>query len=162
MNQFEYACFISYRNSRHIEGLISNFARELAIALEQYLDAHLIEDIGKTDNDHTVFLDSRIIKYGDFLPATLGQSLSKSLCWIVVFTPNYLSGSLWCASELCTMLVLEKERFQRLNLEALYLCDNWATCSLTDVNTPAGQAAIEDFIQQLHSPVSSTPEMPIA
>jgi len=116
MTKFEYACFISYRNSRLTDGLISSFARELAFALEQYLDAHLIDDIQKNDNNYMVFLDKHVIKSGDFLPNLLGQGLCKSMCWIIVYTPNYLRGALWCASELNTMLRLQEERIKRLSV----------------------------------------------
>jgi TIR domain len=116
MTIFEYACFVSYRNSRKVDGLISSFALELTHALEQYLDAHLVDDISQYDNEHLVFLDRRILDEGDFLPPALGQGLAKSLCWIVVFTPNYLGGALWCASELHTMLELETARFSQLEL----------------------------------------------
>ena len=50
MTHFGYACFVSYRNSREEDGLISAFARELANALEKYLDGYLYEDISQSQN----------------------------------------------------------------------------------------------------------------
>ena len=117
MTHFGYACFVSYRNSREEDGLISAFARELANALEKYLDAYLYEDISRIENQHMVFLDEKIIETGDFLPTELGQGLCKSICWIAVFTRNYLGGSLWCASELHGMIALQENRETLLNLK---------------------------------------------
>jgi hypothetical protein len=114
MSKFEYACFVSYRNSRQIDGLISTFARELRNALEKYLDAYLYEDISKIENPDMVFLDENIIETGDFLPKELGQGLSKSICWICIFTRSYLGGSLWCASELHGMVHLQGKREELL------------------------------------------------
>jgi hypothetical protein len=118
MTEFQYACFVSYRNSRQIDGIISSFARELSNALEKYLDAYLHYDISRKENKDMVFFDERIIKTGDFLPHVLGQGLCKSACWISILIPNYLGGSLWCASELHGMLHLQGERAKILQINA--------------------------------------------
>lgn len=116
MTEFEYACFVSYRNSRDINGLISTFARELSNALEKYLDAYLPFDISRKENPAMVFFDENVIQTGNFLPFVLGQGLSKSVCWITILIPNYLGGSLWCASELYGMLYLQRERERLLQI----------------------------------------------
>lgn len=116
MTKFEYACFISYRNSRHIEGLLSEFSRQLCDALERTLDTYLYDDISRDDHPDMVFLDENVIKTGDFISPLMGKALCKSICWLVIFTRNYLGGSLWCASELQGMFHLEEKRFQSLGL----------------------------------------------
>ena len=110
MTQFEYACFISYRNSYRNDGVISSFARELSDAISRYFERHQYYDISRAENDHIIFLDENVIKVNGFLPRDLGQGLSKSICWIIIFTPSYLQGSLWCASELHGMLALQENR----------------------------------------------------
>ncbi|MBL7795270.1 MAG: toll/interleukin-1 receptor domain-containing protein [Saprospiraceae bacterium] len=67
-------------------------------------------------NGHCIFLDQHIFSNYDFDPVELGQGLCKSICWLVLFSRNYLSGSLWCASELDGMLRLEEKRLQNLGL----------------------------------------------
>ncbi len=116
---FEYATFISYRNSRSRKnGLLDTFARELA-ALERCVDAHLFEDISKNDNQHQVFLDKEIITSGDWICDEIAKGINKSVCWIIVFTRSYLGGSYFCASELCGMLNVYEHRKQRLEAPEL-------------------------------------------
>lgn len=111
MTTFEYAAFISYRNSRQRDnGLLSTFARELAIALGRVVDAYLYEDIGQTRNSPLVFLDENIIKSGDWIVPEISEGLFRSVCWIVLYSRNYLGGSLFCASELKGMIELSKSR----------------------------------------------------
>ncbi len=118
MTSFEYACFISYRNSRKREdGLLSVFAKQLSDALERTLDTHLYEDIARQDNDYMVFLDDNIIETGDFMAKTMGDALCKSICSIVLFTRNYLGGSFWCASELHGMLKVERHRLDTMQVK---------------------------------------------
>lgn len=115
MTNFEYALFVSYRNSRLKEnGLLSTFARELTDALERILDPYLYEDIGRSRNNHMVFLDEKIIAGGDWIVKEVSEGLCRSVCWVLVFTRNYLSGSLFCASELKGMTELQKERKKRM------------------------------------------------
>lgn len=116
MTKFEYACFISYRNSRDPEGLLSAFSRQLCDALERTLDTYLYEDISRDEYRGMVFLDENVITTGDFIAPVMGKALCKSVCWLVVFTRNYLGGSMWCASELCGMFHLEEKRFISLGV----------------------------------------------
>lgn len=116
MTNFEYAVFISYRNSRFKEnGLLSYFARQLNEALERIIDAYLYEDIGRENNNFMVFLDEKIIQGGDWIVREVSEGLCKSVCWVLVFTRNYLGGSLFCASELKGMIELQNHRKRQMN-----------------------------------------------
>jgi hypothetical protein len=110
MTPLEYACFISYRNSREVLRPLNDFAaalkNEIADVVEYYLENSDIQDT----NGRIVFLDQEVFHNFEFDAIRLGQGLCKSIVWIVLYTRNYFSGSLWCASELEGMMRLEKER----------------------------------------------------
>jgi hypothetical protein len=117
MTEFEYAGFVSYRNSRKKDGILSTFARQFTKILSDEVVHVLHYDLSEGDNENVVFFDEEIIGNTDSLPHKLGQGLCKSVCWIVLFTRDYLRGSsLWCASELHAMMVLQRQREAVLNL----------------------------------------------
>lgn len=117
MTKFEYVCFVSYRNSQQNEGRLNTFAKKLTEEIALSFEAFLPDSSVRDANGHAVFLDQHIFNNYDFEPVRLGHGLCKSICWLVLFSRNYLGGSLWCASELVGMLQLEEKRLQNLNLE---------------------------------------------
>lgn len=111
MTTFEYALFVSYRHSRQEQnGLVSAFARELTDALERIIDTYLFEDIGRERNTHQVFLDEKVIPGGNWIIREISEGLYRSVCWVFIFTRNYLGGSLYCASELKGMTDIQRHR----------------------------------------------------
>lgn len=112
MVPLEYACFISYRNSREVKGRLNDFAAALKTEIANAVDAYLPDSSIQDEGGRIVFLDRDIFSNFDFNPQQLGQGLCKSIVWIVLYTRNYLSGSLWCASELHGMMKLEAERLE--------------------------------------------------
>lgn len=117
MTKFEYVCFVSYRNSQQNEGRLNTFAKKLTDEIALSFEAFLRESNVCDPNGHSVFLDQQIFTNYDFDPVRLGAGLCKSICWLVLFSRNYLGGSLWCASELDGMLRLEQARLQNLTLD---------------------------------------------
>lgn len=108
--QPEYACFISYRNSRQGHGRLNEFAEALRIEITKAVDAYLPDSSIQDADGHNVFLDQVIFKDFAFNAEQLGHGLCKSIVWIVLYSRNYLSGSLWCASELDGIVRLEQAR----------------------------------------------------
>ncbi|MCK6691572.1 MAG: toll/interleukin-1 receptor domain-containing protein [Thermoanaerobaculia bacterium] len=115
MPGFKYACFISYRNSKAETGENTVFAEQLYDAIRDRVDNVLYNDLEDPAN-HLVFLDKKVMGHGEFINTILGQAICKSICWVVIFTRGYLRGSLWCASELESMLKLEQTRFNTLQI----------------------------------------------
>ena len=115
MPKFKYACFISYRNSKAEAGENTVFAEQLYEAIRDRVDSVLYNDLEDPDN-HLVFLDKKVMGSGEFITTVLGQAICKSICWVVIFTRGYLRGSLWCASELESMLKLEQQRLNALRM----------------------------------------------
>ena len=105
MADFEYSAFISYRNGIEGDDLLATFANQLHSALLSELAAHVdIRDI---------FLDQIYLKNSDDFVIKISNALSNTFCYVVVFTPNYLSkNKLFCAAELMGMLELEQKRFE--------------------------------------------------
>lgn len=110
MVPLEYACFISYRNSREVKGRLNDFAATLKTEIANAVDAYLPDSSIQDAEGRIAFLDQDVFNNFAFDSARLGQGLCTSIVWIVLYTRNYLGGSLWCASELEGMMRLEKER----------------------------------------------------
>lgn len=110
MVPLEYACFISYRNSREVKGRLNDFAAALKTEIANAVDAYLPDSSIQDAEGQIVFLDRDVFNNFAFDPQQLGQGLCKSIVWVVLYTRNYLSGSLWCASELHGMMKLEEDR----------------------------------------------------
>ncbi len=117
MSKFEYACFISYRNGREAEDRLNTFTRVLADEIIKSVEAFLPDNSIQENSGKFVFLDKDVFQDFDFDPKVLGAGLCKSICWVVIYTRNYFSGSLWCASEYHGMLQIESERLTNLGLE---------------------------------------------
>ena len=111
MSKFQYSGFISYRNGRKNEDdLLNSFAKQFYIALRSELKAQIdIDDL---------FLDIHHLPTGAILNATISKGICTAVCYIVIFTRNYLSKSkLYCAAELMGMLECEKKRLALLGWE---------------------------------------------
>lgn len=118
MTKFDYVCFISYRNAYEVEGHLTRFTRTLAEEISDKAEAYLPDSVVRDTQGRNIFLDQYAFPNYVFNVATLSQGLCKSIVWIVLYSRNYLSGSLWCASELHGMSSLEALRLQLLNASA--------------------------------------------
>jgi hypothetical protein len=111
--KFKHACFISYRNGKKVndqpfDDLLNSFARQIYDALESELKAYL-------DHKNLVFLDFKILEPGSILIPIISDHLSQSLCFIIIYTPNYFSKEkLFCASEFMGISELEEYRLTKL------------------------------------------------
>jgi hypothetical protein len=117
MSRFEYNCFISYRNGRQPNDRLNTFTQILVRKIRESIDGYLPDMNIRDAADRFIFLDQEIFVNATFDAQALGRGLCKSVCWIVLFSRNYFSGSLWCASEYHGMLTLEKMRLTALNQE---------------------------------------------
>ena len=55
------------------------------------------------------------IRGGDFLDPAMAHALCKSVCMLLIYTPNYFNTThLYCAREYRAMLLLETERLRQL------------------------------------------------
>jgi len=101
---FEYACFMSYRQTRTGE----------VPPLVQKLFENLSEEI--TDFwEKEIFLDRERLRAGDRYNEILACKLCKSVCMIAVYTPVYFHEQhTYCAREYYAMQQLEKTRLQGL------------------------------------------------
>jgi hypothetical protein len=119
MTDFEYSAFISYRNGVKSQELLSitdekdnlldNFAKQLYNLL--------LSELGQQVDTEKIFLDQIYLKQGDNFVIKIGNALCGSLCYVVIFTRNYLSKKkLFCAAELMGMLALEEKRFEKLGV----------------------------------------------
>jgi TIR domain len=123
---FKHACFISYRNgdrddfnldSRRgdIQDTVNAFAKDLRDELKREL-------ITRTNPKKClIFLDQDkpdCWKEGDPLMQTFSNAVCKSVCMIVVFTPNYLDKDhLTCAAELEGMLRRLDARCEKISIK---------------------------------------------
>ena len=84
MSGFQHSCFISYRHGDPNDEFdaLNNFAQQVRDALASELKAQL---------NKPVFFDIERLKGGYFLNATIGESLCKSVCMIVIFVRDYLN-----------------------------------------------------------------------
>lgn len=114
MTRFKYACFISYRNGYKVTDRLNTFsegfAKFISSTVQGYVKGHV-----RDENGHNVFLDQHIFPDFIFDLGTLSSGLCKSIVWIVLYTRDYLDGSMWCASELEGMTRLEKHRLQQMS-----------------------------------------------
>jgi hypothetical protein len=100
---FKYSCFLSYR---HAGEIMTNFAAQIERALEAELS--LLLDDYKT---LPVFKDDRQLEVSDLIDPLISEAVCKSVCMIILYTPNYLSKQKrYCASELEGMLRIEASR----------------------------------------------------
>lgn len=118
MSSFEYACFVSYRNSREVQGRLNTFTRALVEEIKYSIEAYLEDSTIQDASGRFIFLDQDVFQNYDFDPVELGRGVCKSICWVVLCTRNYFGGSLWCASELEGMLRLEKIRLGQIEQSA--------------------------------------------
>ena len=99
---FEHACFISYK--RPPEGAPEeHFYRKFVTAFQKRLEFYLTTPIRS-------FVDEDLSP-GAHYPADLSQKLCKSVCFIVILTPEYLDSS-WCQAEWRAMLDFEAKRLE--------------------------------------------------
>jgi hypothetical protein len=104
--QFENACFVSYRHPDADGALAARFIDDLSAALKSELGAWMNERL---------YVDRERLKPGMFFNQSLAYALCKSICMVVVYTPNYFHvDNPYCALEYITMERLEKRRFARL------------------------------------------------
>lgn len=102
---FEYSCFISYRHGRHR-------------STKRMLDAVVDGLRGELDTyfDKDVYVDTSRLKGGDFFNRSLATALCKSVCMVVLYTPNYFSlEHAYCAREFRAMEKLERKRIKLLS-----------------------------------------------
>jgi hypothetical protein len=113
---FEYACFISYRNGKKVDDtpvddLLNTFANQVFDALESELNAYL-------DFDDLVFLDIKKLNPGEFIIPVISKALNKSVCMILIYTPNYFSeNKMYCSCECKGMLDIEIKRKSLLSID---------------------------------------------
>jgi len=112
MTKFKYTCFISYRNGAKIDDHLNTFAEEFAKTISGKVAGFLADSEVRDENQLNVFLDKHIFSNYRFELDTLSGGLCKSIVWVVLFSRNYFSGSLWCASELPGMAHLEPIRLK--------------------------------------------------
>jgi hypothetical protein len=102
---FQYACFVSYRHLEH-NPLAERFIDDLSAALQGELGVWMEEQL---------FVDSERMRGGTFFNPTLADALCRSVCMLVVYTPNYFSlNHVYCAREYRAMEKLEAMRLARL------------------------------------------------
>ena len=106
--EFKYDCFISYRNGKQTDDLLNSFAEELHDALESEFAAYV-------DGKPEFFYDKLCLEEGMFIVNEIKRALRNSIFMLLIYTPNYLGGSLYCASELYYMLEVEKKRLEKLS-----------------------------------------------
>ena len=111
MTDFEYSAFLSYRNGKKdTDDLLNSF-------IKQFYDALLSELRTQTDG-LDLFLDIYQLEGGTILNAKIGNGICKSVCYIPVFTRNYLSTKkMYCAAELMGILEMEEKRIKLLGWE---------------------------------------------
>jgi hypothetical protein len=103
---FEHACFVSYRHPDAQGEFAARFINDLSGALDSELGVWMKE---------RSFVDRRGQRPGAFFDATLATALCKSVCMVVVYTPNYFDADhLYCAREYRAMEFLEQKRLARL------------------------------------------------
>jgi hypothetical protein len=101
---FEYSCFISYRHYTGDLGI--SFIEEFHKALSDELELR---------TEKKVFIDRERLKPGYFYNEVLAESLCRSVCLIVIFSPTYFDiAHTYCAREYKAMEKLEKERLKLL------------------------------------------------
>jgi len=101
---FEYSCFISYRH--YTEDLGVSFINEFYEALSGEVEPLT----GKK-----VFIDKERLKPAYKYNEVLAESLCRSACLIVIFSPTYFDmDHTYCAREYKAMEKLEKERLKLL------------------------------------------------
>ena len=116
MSPFTYGCFISYRNGERVDdrpqkSLLNTFAIELHDALKSELEAYL-------DVTPLIFLDSEILDPGDIIHKKISEALCKSVCTILIFTPNYFSEVRpFCTSEYIGAVKRETIFKEQLNMD---------------------------------------------
>ena len=111
MTDFEYSAFLSYRNGKKdTDDLLNSFIKQFYDALQSEL---------KTQTDGLdLFLDIYQLEGGTILNAKIGNGICKSVCYIPVFTRNYLSTKkMYCAAELMGILEMEEKRIKLLGWE---------------------------------------------
>jgi hypothetical protein len=101
---FEYSCFISYRH--YTEDLGVSFIEEFLRALSGEIEPL---------TEKEVFIDKERLKPGYHYNEVLAESLCRSACLIVIFSPDYFDmAHTYCAREYKAMEKLEKERLKLL------------------------------------------------
>jgi hypothetical protein len=104
----EYSCFISYR--RYDEELAKSFIENLKHALQSELVFYF--------EDMHIFIDKEEIPGGVYSNTKIRNALCKSVCMILVYTPNYFSEKhLYCTQEFLLMKKIENKRNQMLRLK---------------------------------------------
>ncbi len=101
---FEYSCFISYRQAD--SDLMGKFIDQLVSALKSEINVLL--------SNMPIYRDREMISGGTFYNDELEQALCKSVCMIVVYTPTYFhEKDTFCAREFKIMEQLECHRLEQ-------------------------------------------------
>src|SRR5437764_15246498 len=100
---FTNACFISYRHagpaSEIVRGLVGKLAEQLALLSPSY----------------PIYVDEKRLKAGDYLDAELAAAMCRSICMVLLFTPEYFDlDHPYCAREYRGMKTIEAARQQSL------------------------------------------------
>jgi hypothetical protein len=99
---FKWSCFISHRSSQWplMQWFINDFYESLSSEIELLIG-----------NDLKVFLDMKCLKGGDNFEKVIAESLCKSLCMVMIYTPTYFNkNNRFCAREYRAMELLEQQR----------------------------------------------------
>lgn len=100
----KHSCFVSYAAGQH--DLIKRFVAELTNALGSSLEPRIPRGL-------TVFWDQSEIVAGVRFEEELARAICRSLCMILVYTPNY-ERSLYCQREFAAMQKLQRHRFREM------------------------------------------------
>ncbi len=105
----QYSCFISYRNPRIGENLaqhrkiVTDFYKTLAGELAMHVE-------------EPVYIDKQRLKPGFFFNESLAESLCRSACMVMLYTPTYFHlEHPYCAREFRAMEELESARLGQVN-----------------------------------------------
>jgi hypothetical protein len=99
---FEWSCFISHRSSQWplMQWFVIDFYKSLSSEIELLMGSDL-----------KVFLDIKCLKGGVNFEKAIAESLCKSLCMVMIYTPTYFNkNNRFCAREYRAMELLEQQR----------------------------------------------------
>ncbi len=97
-----YGCFFSYAHGQF--ALMSKFKRDLAEALQCYLEPHF-------DREEALFVDSEQLGGGDDIDRQIARALCQSVCMVLIYTPKYEAHD-YTRREYAAMQAIEAERRQ--------------------------------------------------
>lgn len=101
---FEYCCFISFPHGqrKRLVPIVKNFVEGLETEIALLTEKE-------------IWIDSNFLEGGKRLDKTIGPSICKSACMIILFTPFYFDKEhVYCAREFKAMQDLEEQRLKLL------------------------------------------------